>query len=162
VIDALRTILKPGEDEKKIDYSKEDVLMSLLEAIDTPQELEDYKAALNDNDLFKRTSQYLKATRAELLDFWPVAFIAACFGVAMFGMFTSFATASADEVVNQGAADEGGASPSTSPVRSRSSAAFRRIQTDSDDDHGDDFDGMDANDDGRVTRSEARAYRARA
>merc|ERR1711934_991652 len=111
-----------------------DVKMSYLEAVQTLERmaegetkvlnqlkatsLQEFEAALDDAALFKRITAHLRASRAELTDYWPIAFIAACLGIAMFGVFTRFAQAAQDEVAAQAAEDAGPTSPSKSPSKS--------------------------------------------
>merc|ERR1711907_263333 len=143
VIGALHTCFghTSGEGKTTKDDGNQDIKLTYLDALEAlqrsadaeelgPEEkkaflkelkatsLEEFKVALNDDELYTRITAHLRASRAEILDVWPLVFLAVCFGVAMLGIFVNYAQTSADEVVNQAAEDEQAPSPSKSPSKS--------------------------------------------
>jgi len=153
VLTALQRVAGDTAGDKPDAKRAEDPLLNLMNEIDTKAELDEFKQQLNDDELFDRMKNYLKASRAEMTDYFPLAFMAACAGAALFGAFIQFAQSSADEVTEDSASP---ASPSKSPAKSPS----RLLQRLGGMSPAEDFSGMDANNDGRVTRSEARSARS--
>jgi len=98
VLGALQTM--QGSDDENCNKD-EDVLLSLLDMIDTQKELDEFEVALGDEKLFLQMKAYLSASRAELLDFAPLALIAGCFAVYMFSVFNKFAATTAEEIAAQ-------------------------------------------------------------
>lgn len=85
-----------GGDTKCPAFAKDDsLLISHLLEIDTAAELEELKDHLGDEALFQHVQGYLRASRAELLDLWPLAIIAGGFGVAMFVAWNNLAAEAA-------------------------------------------------------------------
>lgn len=87
-----------------------DVVMQLLDAIDTSDELAEFSSELRrefgsdaesqakyDALLTKMTS-YMKATKAEMMDYMTMAMLAGCFGLAMFAAFNAYADSCAKEM----------------------------------------------------------------
>jgi len=109
-LDALEALQRSADAEDLAPEEKKAFLKDLKST-----SLEEFKTALNDDELYTRITAHLRASRAEILDVWPLAFLAVCFGVAMLGIFVNYAQTSADEVADQAAEDRGALSPSKSP-----------------------------------------------
>lgn len=93
-------------DTKCSAFAKDDaVLVSHLLEIDTPVELAEFQSKLADDELFQHVKGYLRASRAELLDLWPLAIVAGGLGVAMFVAWTNLAAQAAAAADDAAAGD---------------------------------------------------------